>query len=288
MATPPKNPDFFDKVNYVIDAWSCGCEAPWYIYVETMGPAALKAFITFSTFGWDDVLRGYWRPRGMGRGRHGRRRRPKHGRFRLHWPEWGEEIGKKLPGAEEVKGRHWGELGKNLWRIDSHAQLALFWWMVADIVNDFAFDWTSQLYEQHWCPENLDGMMAAHSDDFEGVNAGFFPMHFLTVSYNRPPVVWVPPIHGFTGNLPCTVIAAGAVGFAPNGTTGYQARIRYDDGSGWREAAKSTSAVNRFGVHESITKAKVPPFSKFEWECRTDGPIFWMGERTITASECGS
>ncbi len=41
MPTPP-DLDYFDKVNYVIDAWVLPCEAPWYIYVSTSevyGPA---------------------------------------------------------------------------------------------------------------------------------------------------------------------------------------------------------------------------------------------------------
>ena len=92
MPVPP-NPGMFDKVNYVIDAWSCPCEAPWYIYVETLKPALLTAFITLATFGWDDVARGYFRPRGLGRRTSKRGGRGKGGGGRSRGiPEFGDMI----------------------------------------------------------------------------------------------------------------------------------------------------------------------------------------------------
>ena len=62
--------DFFEKTNFVIDSWAQPCEAPWYIYIETLWPALLEAFITLMLFGWDDVARGYFRPKQKRRRRH--------------------------------------------------------------------------------------------------------------------------------------------------------------------------------------------------------------------------
>lgn len=164
MPRPPGDPSQFDKVNYVIDAWAQPCEAPWYIYVETLWPALLEAFITLATFGWDDVARGFWRPRGLGR-RTGKKR----GKGRLRgirgFPEIGEEIGKRIPTADIVKGRKWNWQGKTLWRIDSAAQRVLFWWLVADVTVDFAYNFTSVLYETHWCQASAKGRFSYRLDD---------------------------------------------------------------------------------------------------------------------------
>jgi len=142
MPTPP-DPGYFDKVNYVIDAWAMPCEAPWYIYVSTLKPAALAAFITLLTFGWDDVLRGFARPKGLGRGRRTMKKRGK-GKIGLRgFPEIGELLGRQLPGSEQVKGIKWSDGLKTLWRIDTVVQGFLFAWLVADVTNDFAFEWTS-------------------------------------------------------------------------------------------------------------------------------------------------
>ena len=150
MPRPPIDPDSFDKVNFVIDSWTTGCDAPWYIYIETMKPALLAAFITLITFGWDDVLRGYLRPRGLHPRRTGKRK-GKWSRRVPRFPELGDLIGSNIPGAEEVKGKRWSTPMKTLWRIDSAMQAIMFAWLVVEVAEDFAFEWTSLLYESYWC-----------------------------------------------------------------------------------------------------------------------------------------
>lgn len=140
----------FEKVNFVIESWCQPCNAPWYIYIQTLKPALLAAFITLISFGWDDVLRGYARPPGTGR-RTGKRKGKRRGAKPLRFPELGEMIGDKLPGSSAAKEANWSNGAKTLWRIDSVMQLGLFAWLVADVTEDFAFNWTSALYETRWC-----------------------------------------------------------------------------------------------------------------------------------------
>lgn len=174
MPTPPKNPDFFDKVNYVTQAWSSPCRAPWWIYVETAAPAALDAIITLLSFDLADVMRAYFRPAGLGKGGHHRARGKKRFLKGLGIPEIGEMIGKEIPGQKELSMRRYGGLQRWFWLIDNELQKGFFWWMVADVANDFAFNWTSQLYKTIWChltglgwcsAENNSGqLVGAHSD----------------------------------------------------------------------------------------------------------------------------
>jgi len=95
MPRPPHPLDYFDKVNYVIDAWMSPCQAPWYVYVETLKPATLTAFITFLTFGWDDVFRGWARPKDVGK-RRAKKRKGKWARWVPRFPEVGEVIGRQI------------------------------------------------------------------------------------------------------------------------------------------------------------------------------------------------
>ncbi len=173
MPMPPQGPGFFDKVNYVLDAWSTPCEAPWYIYVETLKPALLEAFITLVSFGWDDIARGYARPPGTGR-RSGKKRGKGKASGLRGFPEFGEMIGEQLPGSEEVKGAKWGTALKTLWRIDTAAQELLFWWMVADVTNDLAYNFTSTLYETRWCQEAGKGRFSWHDARYRLVPGGIW------------------------------------------------------------------------------------------------------------------
>ena len=191
MPVPPGDLGYFDKVNYVIDAWSCPCEAPWYIYVETLKPALLKAFITLATFGFDDVARGYFRPRGLGR-RTGKRGGRGKGRGPIRFPEFGEEIGKRLPGADEVKGQNWSRAGKTLWRIDTLLQQGLFYWLVADVTVDLAFNWTSVLYETVWCQAAGQGRFSYSRDGTHATFGGnWWGVRYPDLDYEQLPCFWV-------------------------------------------------------------------------------------------------
>jgi len=145
-----KHPGIIDKVNYVVRFMENPCNAPWVVYFELAGPPLGKAIITLLSFGMDDIIRGFFKPKGLRSGRHGRRgRRGKGGKFRL--PEIGEEIGKRLPGAEEAKGRSVTQGVKNLWLIDGVLQRVLYYWLIVDVTATFFYDWATLINESAYC-----------------------------------------------------------------------------------------------------------------------------------------
>lgn len=150
MPHPPFRPNYIQAVNYVIDVWAQPCEAPWYIYAETLGPAALEALITLATFGWDDVFRGYVRPKAL-RGRRAGKRPLRIRGVPIRFPELGELIGRKLPGQNRMATTKYSSPTKSLWRIDGTLQRGMFYWLLADIAVDFSFNWSSALYATEWC-----------------------------------------------------------------------------------------------------------------------------------------
>jgi hypothetical protein len=167
-----------DQVNFVVNAWDVACEEPWTVYVETALPAALDLIIAWASFGFDDVVRGYFRPNTAGRrglplgtglgaparsARHGRRGARSRGRGR-RFPEFGEMIGKRLPGQKAVASRHVTDGVRNLWQIDGMIQRGLYHWMVVDTLTQFAYDWTSALYSTRACQNALDGRLIVHED----------------------------------------------------------------------------------------------------------------------------
>lgn len=191
MPVPP-DLDYFDKVNFVIDSWAQPCDAPWYIYVSTLKPAALNAFITLITFGWDDVARGWARPPDRHARRRSGKKRGKGGKWRI-WrlPEFGDAVGRHLPGSDAVKGVNWSNGLRTLWRIDSVVQRHLFYWLVADVTVDFAFEWTSLLYETRWCKESARGRFSAQKRSPELVSPGFWnEIVYEDLDYEYPPPTW--------------------------------------------------------------------------------------------------
>lgn len=151
----------YGTANSVVDYFESDCHPDWHVYVETLFPALGQAVLVLLSFGLDDVLRGYFRPAG-GRGFGGlsrasrRYRSPSklqrsRGILKGGIPELGELTGRRLPGAQIVQARRVGTAEKFLWKVDGLAQRGLWYWMIADVLDDFTVNWTSALMRSQDC-----------------------------------------------------------------------------------------------------------------------------------------
>ncbi|HDZ44102.1 MAG TPA: hypothetical protein ENH80_09190 [Phycisphaerae bacterium] len=286
MPKPPIDPDSFDKVNFVIDAWTTGCDAPWYIYVETMKPALLTAFITLITFGWDDVIRGYFRPKGLYKRRTAKRK----GRWtrRLpRFPEIGNTLGKQLPMAQPLTGKQWGTLGKTLWRIDGVMEQVRFFWLVASIVEDFVFDWTSLLYESYWCQDDPPGRFSYQRIGWFVINADSWKLvGFGTEDYHEGMPHWF-HLSGVTGDNPAQITAALDIMKAPAfpAPTEFSVRI-YNDDTGEVYAETGPAELNSDGEGSVPVFGIVPANTSFAVRARMSGtPWALFGQGVVIGTE---
>ena len=157
--------NFYRRWNTILDFFEFRCHGHWRIYLETMFPALGEAVIALLGFDWDDIARAYFRPSGL-RSRHKMRggskeskKKSKRRKFlnKLELPEFGEIIGKNLPGAKIVKARSVSNVGRYLWILDAYAQRALYWYMIADVSTDFLYNWTTGLYRSKECYRGAAG-----------------------------------------------------------------------------------------------------------------------------------
>lgn len=165
----PKPPDFLTKVNFIIDYFANPCDAPLIVYAETFLPAIGNTILTLLDFGFDDIVRGALRPRGLRSAPHGRIG-AKAGRRGVEIPEVGELIGKQIPGAEIAKGRVITDGAKKLWILDGLAQRALYNLMLVDVTVDFFYNWHSAIIREA-CGDRI-GFGSAYRKTLN--NNGFF------------------------------------------------------------------------------------------------------------------
>lgn len=263
MPRPPGEPDEFDKVNFVIDAWAEPCEAPWYIYIQLLKPAALTAFITLISFGLGDVARGFARPHGLDRRRSGKRK-GKWARRIPKFPEIGNLIGAQIEGSSAVKGANWGVAGRFLWRVDTVLQAGLFWWLIADVTTDFAYTFTSLLYETRWC----EGQDKGRFSWAKGVTEQLLPnvwgeIGFNDKDYDRPFPGWVVTF-GNSGPKGATV--GFGLDFEPffpaSPPTAYQSQVVNID-TGRVIADTGQQPADASGNAQAACIARVPPGVRF-------------------------
>ena len=207
-------PSIIDRVNYIKTISEDPCNGPpWIINAELFLPPAGDAIITMMLFGWDDVARGFFRPRGLHRGK-GARRGPR-ATGRLHrlgralgrLPGLGDDpgdfIGKRLPFAKKVKGRKIVMAERIMWLVDNRLQRLLFWWLVIDVVEEFFYDWTSLIMASEFCNRGfgaslymtgeggsfpaLGAWRGTFHDDFRWEESGLMGK---TAAVSLPPGTW--------------------------------------------------------------------------------------------------
>ena len=129
----------FTRVNFIVRMWNNPCDVPWVLYVETLEPAALEAFITLIDFGIADLARNIFRPAGLllkRRGRHARGRRPKITR----------RLQRKIMPLRKLQDRKIGQKLKWMWIVDTKLQQVLWYFLIADVASEFLYRWTSGIY----------------------------------------------------------------------------------------------------------------------------------------------
>lgn len=281
MPAPPENPENFDKVNYVIDMWSQPCDAPWYIYIETLKPALLEAFIVLISFGWADVIRGRFRPKGLGR--RSSKRKGKWARRLPNFPEIGNTLGKALPFGEQIEDFvKWGTKTRFLWRIDNAMQAGLFFWLVADVVEDFAFNWTSLLYKTYWCETSHLGRFSyTKPAKTQTPGGGWWRVEFKDEDYEEAPPNWL-AASGATGALPAIVIAALDFSQHPVGADWTEMQVRVtSDGPGPVFFESGVIKPDATGNASEPLKGFVPPWTRFRVEIKHNGAWAWNGPGVV-------
>ena len=170
----------YTRVNFIVRMWNNPCDVPWVLYVETLEPAALEAFITLIDFGIADLARNIFRPAGLlikRRGRHARGHRPKITR----------RIQRKFKPLRKLQDRKIGNGLKWLWIVDTKLQQVLWYFLLADVFSEFLYRWTSGIY----CTDKSDliscpGAALGHTDEqtLLGIT-GWDSWSWVTVDYER-------------------------------------------------------------------------------------------------------
>ena len=218
MVKMPEAPGIIERVNYVKDFICDPCEAPFIVYVETFLPAFGELLLEWYSFGLDDIIRGYFRPAGLVSHGHKRRladrkkRRKKNKLIRaldeIIGFEPGEVIAKNLPLQQNMRFRKISDGVRHLWIIDGIIQRALYYWMVIDLVTEFAYKWTSLLMKTEYCQASKRYFLLTQDPlQFAGGYPGDKTISIGPVVKIRGDVVYSPIEVGLPG--PGTVICAG-------------------------------------------------------------------------------
>jgi len=162
-------PSIFDKLSFVWSQLMDPCDAPITVYVaNTIRPAGvfllswfaldIKQIIISAVRPTKAFSRKRSQPHGS-RGKKGRRGPYKIPGTQIFDWDPNNEIGKKLPGADDLRGREISKGIAFLWVIEGAIERLLFWWMVIDLTTNFLFDWLSGVNESEYCQARDDAVL---------------------------------------------------------------------------------------------------------------------------------
>jgi hypothetical protein len=197
-----------DKVNYVIDYFENPCDAPFLVYVETLLPAVLEAFVTLEEYDPNQIIRNFSRPRGLRSGRHGRLGRA-NGKRGFGIPDINDEIADFFKESADFEKRTISNGVRHLYTVLDVLEKGLFYLLLADLATEFAYRFTSLIKRteactgKHRAAGNWDKTLSEPLPiiGWQGPGIG-------TIGYQHPPYLTVSPGGAMISQFPMQVVLA--------------------------------------------------------------------------------
>lgn len=179
---------WIDKVNFAWKYLFNTCDLPFMLYFELGRKPAGRAALSLLSFGMDDLIRSYFRPAGLRTRRHGRKGRKN--RKLPGIPETSDVVAERLPGYQEVKGRKVSDGTRFLWKVDGILQRGLYYFMLADVIGDFFYDWTTAIirHDDAVCPNTYRRLNEAKNNTIRNTGGAFGPMLYGDTVYKQGPI----------------------------------------------------------------------------------------------------
>jgi hypothetical protein len=164
--------------------WANPCDTPLIVFAELAAPAAGRLVIGLLAFGMLDLVRAYFRPKGLRSGRHlgrGRKGRRRGGGI----PDTPELVAKLLPGYQTAKNAQWSDGTKYLWIIDTRIQAFLYYVLIFNLGKDFIAESATSIIKFE--AKNCDQTASAYVSGPGNGQAGPEPQGIImgTTEYQR-------------------------------------------------------------------------------------------------------
>jgi hypothetical protein len=128
------------KTNFLTYFMANGCGSSLYVYIETATDALFESLLYVLGTSMVDVVRAVARPGKLGMGPHLKRGR-KYPKPVI--PETSDIIAYRIPITELAKDREVTAGVQTLWRIDNIGQEVGYYLMIAEVIDDFYWNWYS-------------------------------------------------------------------------------------------------------------------------------------------------
>lgn len=159
--TKPTIPDIDERIDFVVQFFIDGCDAPITVWMEKFWPSFTHLVLQWYEFDVINMFKAWLQPglyaiegrnsRHWGGGKKGKRKGPWQTLGTVISFDPGEWLGEKMWGHEELRARPLPPGAQFLWIFEGLIERFLWYCMVLDLVTEFAYRWTSSIVETKYC-----------------------------------------------------------------------------------------------------------------------------------------
>lgn len=167
----PGYPNWFDKINFLVDFFIDPCDAPITVYVESLKPALLDFLISYYQADLTNININLFRwsfripkPKGGRKGRHGNKsNKPKGPGFLrgILTFDIDQFISSKIALFQRLPKQKATFGIATLWAIEGVIERINFWLFIFEIALDFFFAWSSLIKKSVYCQAQGDNVLLA-------------------------------------------------------------------------------------------------------------------------------
>lgn len=174
------------ELNYIVNYFFNGCRTPWDVVIETAQEPAGEIALSLLMFGWEDIVKSFWRPKGLRQYRHGRKKRKKGKGGGL--PQINDIIAEGLDPHNDVFGPLHNDNLKIWWELENTIERVSYTIMIWDLIETFAFKTIIGILDLKATQCEIPGRISLQNRNYETFNTGqLYDIPLPTVKYVEAP-----------------------------------------------------------------------------------------------------
>ncbi len=248
---------FTGELNWIVSYYWNGCRTPFTLVIETAKPVAGEIALQLLMFGWEDIVKSFWRPKGLRSGRHGRKRRG--GKKGGGIPSISDLIAETLDPENDLTDHLHKDGNRIWWQLENTLERINYTIMLVDMIETLTFKTILGILTLEATKCEVPGRGFIQGTNVDIINNGnFYALSVPKIIYVEDPVYADPfNLHASDANsycIMCLVVVTNRGEFSGEVTCQVNVHAAVGDGSYVRDLGTIAPGETKSAIFSAIIK----------------------------------
>ena len=174
------------ELNYIFSYFYNGCRTDRDVVIQLAQEPAGKVALSLLSFGWEDIVKSFWRPKGLRQHRHGRKRKKKGRGGGL--PQINDILAEALDPKNDLFEPLHDDGLRIWWELENTIERVSYTIMLWDLIETFAFEVILGILDTQATKCEIPGRASIMGRNIETFNTGqLYDIECPVVKYAEPP-----------------------------------------------------------------------------------------------------